>query len=93
MDHKMTKFTMSCLALAYGTIVSAADTPRAAPIKSDALQKETSGGWKKFEGNPVMGGKYGTCFDGKQWLLWYNGRHGSLEQIGVVLHEGEDLGF
>ena len=24
---------------------------------------ETSAGWKKFEGNPVMGGKYGTCFD------------------------------
>ena len=45
---------------------------------------ETSAGWKKSEGNPVMGTK---------WLLWYNGRHGRLEQIGVVLHEGEDLGF
>lgn len=32
-------------------------------------------------------------FDGKRWLLWYNGRHGSLEQIALVLHEGEDLGF
>jgi hypothetical protein len=28
-----------------------------------------------------------------KWLLWYNGRHGGLEQIGVVLHAGEDLGF
>jgi predicted GH43/DUF377 family glycosyl hydrolase len=34
-----------------------------------------------------------VLFDGKQWLLWYNGRHGSLEQIALVLHEGEDLGF
>jgi len=24
---------------------------------------ETAGGWQKFSGNPVMGGKYGTCFD------------------------------
>jgi hypothetical protein len=24
---------------------------------------ETTGGWLKYEGNPVMGGKYGTCFD------------------------------
>lgn len=23
----------------------------------------TRGGWKKYEGNPVLGGKYGTCFD------------------------------
>jgi predicted GH43/DUF377 family glycosyl hydrolase len=32
-------------------------------------------------------------FDGKRWLLWYNGRHGWLEQIALVLHDGEDLGF
>lgn len=23
----------------------------------------TKGGWKKYEGNPVLGGEYGTCFD------------------------------
>ena len=34
-----------------------------------------------------------AIFDGTRWLLWYNGRHGSLEQIGVVMREGEDLGF
>jgi predicted GH43/DUF377 family glycosyl hydrolase len=34
-----------------------------------------------------------TLFDGKRWLLWYNGRHGWLEQIALVLHDGEDLGF
>jgi predicted GH43/DUF377 family glycosyl hydrolase len=32
-------------------------------------------------------------FDGKRWLLWYNGRHGWLERIALVLHDGEDLGF
>jgi len=30
---------------------------------------------------------------GNRWLLWYNGRHQSLEQIGVAMHEGSDLGF
>ena len=34
-----------------------------------------------------------AIFDGTKWLLWYNGRHGELEQIGLVTHEGEDLGF
>lgn len=61
-----------------------------APVPAAA---ETTAGSKKFDGNPVMGGKYGTYFDGQKWLLWYNGRHGGLEQIGVVLHDGEDLGF
>jgi predicted GH43/DUF377 family glycosyl hydrolase len=34
-----------------------------------------------------------AIFDGRQWLLWYNGRKGSVEQIGLVTHEGADLGF
>ncbi|MCX6915028.1 MAG: hypothetical protein NT167_18610, partial [Verrucomicrobia bacterium] len=34
-----------------------------------------------------------AIYDGSKWLLWYNGRHGGLEQIGVVFHPGEDLGF
>ena len=28
-----------------------------------------------------------------RWVLWYNGRHGDLEQIGAVVHQGLDLGF
>ena len=40
---------------------------------------ETTAGWVKYEGNPVMGGKYGTCFDisvlkeggaYRMWLSW-----------------------
>jgi hypothetical protein len=37
--------------------------------------------------------KPSAVFDGAKWLLWYNGRHGHFEQIGVAFHDGEDLGF
>jgi len=37
----MTKFTMSCLALVFASMVSAADQPSVSPAKSDALQKDT----------------------------------------------------
>jgi predicted GH43/DUF377 family glycosyl hydrolase len=60
--------------------------------------------WQRHPANPITwpgAGKWDhdacykpfSIFDGQKWLLWYNGRHGSLEQIGVVLHDGEDLGF
>ncbi len=29
----------------------------------------------------------------ERWLLWYNGRRESVEQIGVAVHKGRDLGF
>ena len=32
-------------------------------------------------------------YDGEKWLLWYNGRQGAVEQIGVAVHRGRDLGF
>ena len=60
--------------------------------------------WQRLSANPIV--RPGTdkwdhdaCYkpyavlDGQRWLLWYNGRHGSSEQIGVVVHEGADLGF
>ncbi len=34
-----------------------------------------------------------AIFDGPKWLLWYNGRRGSVEQIGLARQEGEGLGF
>ncbi|PWU19581.1 MAG: hypothetical protein C5B50_06305 [Verrucomicrobia bacterium] len=34
-----------------------------------------------------------AIYDGSKWLLWYNGRHAGVEQIGVAIHLGEDLGF
>lgn len=34
-----------------------------------------------------------VLFDGKKWLLWYNGASTWPESIGLAIHEGEDLGF
>jgi predicted GH43/DUF377 family glycosyl hydrolase len=60
--------------------------------------------WQRHPANPIIRPgqnrwDHDACykpyaiFDGRKWLLWYNGRRGGLEQIGVVIHEGEDLGF
>lgn len=61
-------------------------------------------GWERHPANPIIRPgrdrwdhdavyKPATVFDGRRWLLWYNGRHGGKEQIGLAIHEGEDLGF
>ena len=60
--------------------------------------------WQRHPANPIIRPgenqwDHDACykpyaiFDGRKWLLWYNGRHGALEQIGVVFHPGEDLGL
>jgi predicted GH43/DUF377 family glycosyl hydrolase len=60
--------------------------------------------WQRHPANPIIRPgenqwDHDACykpyalFDGQKWLLWYNGRHDALEQIGVVFHPGEDLGF
>jgi predicted GH43/DUF377 family glycosyl hydrolase len=69
-----------------------------------ARSKDGVTGWERHPANPVVRpGKgrwdadavYKPCavFDGKRWLLWYNGRRGGVEQIGVATHDGEDLSF
>lgn len=61
-------------------------------------------GWQRHPANPLLRPGEGrwdhdacykpfAIFDGQQWKLWYNGRHGSVEQIGMAVHAGEDLGF
>ncbi|HZU37514.1 MAG TPA: family 43 glycosylhydrolase [Gemmataceae bacterium] len=61
-------------------------------------------GWQRHPANPIVRPsarawdadavyKPFALFDGRRWLLWYNGRRDSVEQIGVALHEGRDLGF
>jgi predicted GH43/DUF377 family glycosyl hydrolase len=61
-------------------------------------------GWQRHPANPIISPSKGqwdadavykpfAIFDGKRWLLWYNGRRGGVEQIGVAIHEGENLGF
>ncbi len=60
--------------------------------------------WVRHSANPIVrptpGGwdadacykPYAVCANGR-WMLWYNGRNKSFEQIGLVTHSGEDLGF
>jgi len=60
--------------------------------------------WQRHGANPIIAPtrrgwdgdavyKPFALYDGTRWLLWYNGRRGKLEQIGLAMHEGEDLGF
>ncbi len=69
-----------------------------------ARSKDGLGGWQRHPANPIIRpGKdrwdHDACYkpfairDGTRWLLWYNGRRGSDEQIGLAFHEGEELGF
>jgi predicted GH43/DUF377 family glycosyl hydrolase len=61
-------------------------------------------GWQRHPANPIIRPgrekwdhdavfKPFALFDGQKWLLWYNGRRRDLEQIGLAIHDGEDLGF
>lgn len=69
-----------------------------------ARSKDGITDWQRHPSNPIVrpgfekwdhDACYKPCaiFDGQKWLLWYNGRNRRVEQIGVVFHEGEDLGF
>jgi predicted GH43/DUF377 family glycosyl hydrolase len=61
-------------------------------------------GWERHPENPILrpgAGRWDgdavykpyAILDGDRWLLWYNGRKGGVEQIGLAVHEGRDLGF
>ena len=60
--------------------------------------------WQRHAENPIIFPGDDTwdgdaCYkpfavlDKGRWILWYNGRRGHLEQIGLAFHEGEYLGF
>ena len=62
--------------------------------------------WQRLPANPIVSPTLGgwdenACYkpsvirdeENKRWLLWYNGRRGGAEYIGLVIHEGLDLGF
>jgi hypothetical protein len=60
--------------------------------------------WQRHPANPIISPstdgwdrdavyKPFAILDGKRWLLWYNGRRGGAEQIGLAMHDGVDLGF
>jgi predicted GH43/DUF377 family glycosyl hydrolase len=69
-----------------------------------ARSRDGINNWQRNPANPIVHPDPGSwdhdacykpyaIFDGTKWLLWYNGRHGSLEQIGVSIHNGHDLVF
>jgi len=68
-----------------------------------AKSKDGITNWQRHPQNPIISPGKGwdasavykpyVIFDGKRRLLWYNGRNGGVEQIGVAIHEGKDLGF
>ena len=60
-------------------------------------------GWERFKANPIISAGKDTwdqdacykpyvIFNGTQWLLWYNGRNNTKEQIGLAYHK-TDLEF
>lgn len=62
--------------------------------------------WQRHPANPVLF-PVEEAWDGEacykpfalydvaagRWMLWYNGRRGRMEQIGLAVHNGYDLGF
>ena len=70
-----------------------------------ARSKDGITDWERHPNNPII--RAGTekdwdhdavykpyaILEGNRWLLWYNGRRGGVEQIGLALHDGQDLGF
>ena len=71
-----------------------------------ARSRDGIGNWQRHPNNPIIFPTKGSwdenaCYKPfaiyeqptKRWVLWYNGRKGSVEQIGLAIHNGEDLGF
>lgn len=60
--------------------------------------------WERLPANPIIGPTAGgwdadACYkpfaifdpNARKWMLWYNGRRGSVEQIGLATLDGEEL--
>ena len=71
-----------------------------------ARSKNGITGWERNPHSPIVSPTAGgwdadACYKpsvirdekNNRWLLWYNGRKGGDEYIGLVIHEGLDLGF
>ena len=67
------------------------DRRTGSPAGTSSGQPDHPPGEGKWDQDAVY--KPYAIFDGRKWLLWYNGRRGGVEQIGLATHEGEDLGF
>jgi predicted GH43/DUF377 family glycosyl hydrolase len=61
--------------------------------------------WQRFKGNPILSGGPEGSWDAEavykpwvehedgRWLLWANGRRQAIEQVGLYIHHGDNLGF
>ncbi len=70
-----------------------------------ARSKNGISNWEKCPENPIVEPldrnawdgdacyKPSLAYDGKRWLLWYNGRKGHFEQIGMAVRNEESFGF
>ncbi len=69
-----------------------------------ARSRDGVSGWERNPGNPVVRPgrerwdedacyKPFAIWNSDRWMLWYNGRRGDVEQIGLATHVGQDLGF
>ncbi len=69
-----------------------------------ARSKDGISGWQRHRDNPIIRPGAGdwdgdsvykpsTVMEADRWMLWYNGRKGSVEQIGLATHAGTDLNF
>ena len=69
-----------------------------------AKSKDGISGWERYFGNPIIYPTPGewdadACYkpyaieEEGRWMLWYNGRVHHTERIGLVIHEGNELGF
>ena len=67
-----------------------------------ACSKNGIDGWVRYPGNPIVSPDPGAwdgdacykpyvLFDGQKWRLYYNGRKGGVEQIGLAEYAGADL--
>lgn len=70
-----------------------------------ARSRNGIGAWQRHSANPIIrpgpAGRWDAdavykpfaILSGTQWYLWFNGRRRKIEQIGLALHAGSDLGF
>lgn len=69
-----------------------------------ARSKNGLSGWQRYSKNPIISPSPGTwdadavykpypIFSEGRWQLWFNGRNGDEERIGIATQEGFDLGF
>jgi len=60
--------------------------------------------WERYKGNHIIAPTEdawdaSACYkpfaiqEKNRWMLWYNGRNKSLEQIGLVIHKGANIKF